>query len=88
MFAAMLMAAADRFGHMDGWGGGWMWLWGTLMMVITVLLIVWIVRVASGRQEPAGSADPIDGARAVLAERYARGELTTEEYQERRDHLA
>jgi putative membrane protein len=87
MNASMLMGAEEQFGHMNGWGGGWMWLWGTLMMVVTVLAIVWIVRAFSGRQEHAGPANATDTARAILAERYARGELTTEEYHERRDHL-
>ena len=73
-------------GHMDGWGGGWMWLWGALMMAIVAVTIVWFVRAtASG---PRGSASfGSDRARAILAERYARGELTTEEYRERLDHL-
>jgi len=73
-------------GHMDGWGGGWMWLWGALMMVIVAIAIVWLVRAAaSGTRGHAPSGS--DRARAILAERYARGELTTEEYRERLDHL-
>ena len=73
-------------GHMDGWGGGWMWLRGALMMVIVAVAVVWLVRAtASG---PRGSASVgSDRARAILAERYARGEMTTEEYRERLDPL-
>ena len=26
-------------GHMDRWGGGWMWLWGALMMAIVAIAI-------------------------------------------------
>jgi hypothetical protein len=38
-----------------------------------------------GSQQP--TRDPADRAREILAERYARGELTTEEYRERLEHL-
>lgn len=78
----------DRWDHMDGWGGGWMWLWGIAMMALFVVLIVWLVRAASGAS--AGSPppkDPTDRAREILAERYARGELTTDEYRERVEQL-
>lgn len=86
MDASQWMSTDGGFGHMDGWGGGWMWVWGTLMMVLTLLALVWLVRTVSGRN---GAAPPnhLDQARTILAERYARGELTTEEYRERLDHL-
>lgn len=74
----------DRWGHMDGWGGGWMWLWGLAIMVLVVVVIVWLIR--AGGRNGASSAprrDHADRAREILAERYARGELTTEEYRER-----
>jgi putative membrane protein len=78
----------DRWGHMGGWDGGWMWLWGIAMMLLFVVLIVWVVRSTTaghGSQQP--TRDPADRAREILAERYARGELTTEEYRERLEHL-
>ena len=36
---AQVVADTDGWGHMDGWGGGWMWLWGTLMMFSWVAII-------------------------------------------------
>lgn len=71
------------WGHMDGWGGGWMWLWGTLMMLSWVAIIaaaVWFV----GRSRDGARTSR---AREILDERYARGELTTEEYRERIEQL-
>jgi putative membrane protein len=82
---ASLAQRDDRWwgDHMSGWGGGWMWLWGTLMMLTWVALIaaaVWFLArsLGSGRG---------GRAREILEERYARGELTTEEYRERLDQL-
>jgi len=82
---ATLLAQTDDgwWGHMRGWGGGWMWLWGTLMMLTWVGLIavaVWLVARSLGGTRP-------NRAREILDERYARGELTTEEYRERLDGL-
>lgn len=74
-----------------GMGMGWGWVFGALVMVGVVLLIVLAVRVIGGGVSSRSSAPgPTVGtppgpgrARDVLDERYARGELTTEEYQER-----
>jgi len=71
------------WGHMDGWGGGWMWLWGTLMMLSWVVIIAAAVWAVSRSRD----GDRTSRAREILEERYARGELTTEEYRERLEHL-
>ena len=83
---AQVLADNDGWGHMDGWGGGWMWLWGTLMMFSLVAIIagaVWLF--ARGRDQASGGG--VTRARDILDERYARGELTTDEYRERLDQL-
>jgi putative membrane protein len=79
----MLGQSDDGWGHMDGWGGGWMWLWGTLIMLSWVAVIaaaVWLVARSLGVSRP-------NRAREILDERYARGELSTDEYRERLDQL-
>lgn len=78
------------FGY--GNGLGWMWLWGLLAVVGILVLIFVIVRVTTGgvkRNEESG-AFPTGAVsvgkttpRRILDERYAKGELTTEEYRER-----
>lgn len=68
------------------WMGG-EWLFGALIAAGVVLLIVLLVRLlrggvtrdVRGEQHLRGSST----ARELLNERYARGDLTTEEYQER-----
>ena len=74
-------------GFGNGMGMGWMWLFWLLMIVGAVLLVVVVVRAVGGgmtRTGDAGAASPKRSrARQVLDERYARGELTTEEYRER-----
>ncbi len=89
---ALLAVLADTWhgwNHMGGWGGGWMWLWGSAMMTLFVVLIVWLVRATSAGASPPREPErpPVDRAREILAERYARGELSTDEYRERASEL-
>lgn len=69
--------------HMSGWGWGMMgFFW--LFLVLIVALVVWAVWVAARR----GSGRPTrNGALAVLEERFARGDISPEEYRERREVL-
>ena len=78
------------YGYNDG--GVWMWVFGGLMMIGVVVLIglaVWAVVTATTRgtgvrTAPESSATGgRERTRQVLDERYARGEMTSEEYTER-----
>lgn len=76
-----------------GFGMGWWWAIGLLVAIALVWVLIRRVRAAgenSGQnnaQEPRdtdiGAAEPPGGARGILAERYSRGELSEQEYQER-----
>ena len=81
---------------MGGWGTGLMMLFGVLLLAGLVVLVVVLVRGMGGgsRQDqgtppgygpPAGPGPELGGVRArqILAERYARGEIDSEEYQAR-----
>ncbi|MEU8344859.1 SHOCT domain-containing protein [Spirillospora sp. NPDC048832] len=89
-YALVAAAPGDGWGHMGngGWSG-WMWLWGTAMVLFWVIVIgaaAWLVaRAAMPRRTrtPGSSAVRLEHAREILAERYARGEISTEEYDER-----
>lgn len=77
-------------GYGTGMGMGGAWAFGLLLIAGTVLLTVVVVRAINGGvRGGAGPAHTDDGrsstshAREVLDERYARGELATEEYRER-----
>ncbi|POH72558.1 hypothetical protein CVS27_15110 [Arthrobacter glacialis] len=81
---------------MGGYGStmGWTWLFWALLILGIVLLAVLAVRFFSsgpnrggtGRGQGPGTDGPdpgVSAARRILDERYARGELSTEEYTER-----
>ena len=66
-----------------------MWIWGPLMMIGFVIVVVFLVRGMAGGSavKAPPSPDPMDQARALLAERYARGELSSDEFDERRSRI-
>ena len=78
----------------DGDGSWMMWVFGGLMMVgvlVLIGLIAWAIVTATARAHPGhAAANPSTAdaggrgrTRQVLDERYARGEMTTDEYTER-----
>jgi len=68
---------------MDGWNDGWagaLWMvlaWGAILAVVFVL-------VRSMTNGPARGEHPSPGPLEILDERFARGEISAEEYAERR----
>ena len=78
---------------MMGCGGyvGWMWVWPALVVAGLVALIWLAVLLARGRtnlaHKGAGRDDADSGARRILDERYARGDIDEQDYHQRRDAL-
>jgi len=72
-------------GMMGGWGlfGGAMGLWGLLWMGLLVAVPLALGYALLGRE----SGDTDEQPLSVLRERYARGDLSDEEYERRRDRL-
>jgi putative membrane protein len=62
----------------DSWGDGWWPLW-PLLWVAVLATVIWLFVRRSKRT----GRDPLDQARGILAERFARGELSADEYRER-----
>lgn len=73
---------ADSGGHMWGWGGGMVfgWVFMTLLLIGVGALVYAATR---GSRQPGSGPSALD----VLHARYARGEIGREEYLERRSDL-
>jgi putative membrane protein len=75
-------------GMMDGgMMGGFEWFWAILWVVVLALLVagaIWLARTLTRPPNPPSGPGP---ARAELDLRYARGDLTREEYLQRRADL-
>jgi putative membrane protein len=79
----LLASSSDWHGH------GWFWLW-PLMLLFWLVVFLGLMRLFfwRGRLGPwAPYAGRAPDARAILAERYARGEISHGEYRERLGHL-
>jgi putative membrane protein len=84
--SALTIVLADT-DHMGDWGAGW-WIAMALMMVVfwglVIVGLVWLVRSLVPGRHSIHDRDP----REVLDHRLAIGEISVEEYRERRDLLS
>jgi putative membrane protein len=67
---------------------GWDWVWGTLMMIVfwgglAAVVIVGVRAFGGTGRRASGGAEAPD-ARAILEGRFARGEISEEEFEDRR----
>ena len=82
-----------RYGTgVGGFGAGWMVFFGALLLAGLIVLIVVLVRILAGGVRRHGTPSPGPGSAPgagyvqpaqILAERYARGEIDTDEYRAR-----
>jgi putative membrane protein len=83
MTAAYALTSLAAYGG-GGWGNdgdGW-WIFGPLFGLLWIALIATVVYLIVRRSRP-HEPTAFERARDILAERYARGEITGEEYRER-----
>ena len=87
---ALAQAPTEQFGHWHH-GGGWGWghmAFGSLMMIlfwggaifVIFLAVRWLGRGASGGTAPNTHKNAVE----ILQERFARGEIDKEEFEERK----
>lgn len=91
IFGTLVSTYGGGYGYEGMMGNGTWWWWAGLMMGIpAVILIVILVVVLGALREPAASPASGSGGNnplELLKQRYARGELSREEYLRTRDDL-
>ncbi len=84
----------DGYGMGHMWGGGWGMVFGPIFMIIVLVIIVaavalvlrWVFGGADDQSARSDDRDE-DAALRILRERFARGEIDREEFEERRRAL-
>ncbi len=87
VWAGGVHQGTGEYGHM--WGGGW--IFGPLMMIVfialifgvVVLVVRWLGGAGAGTPQGPKEKTPLD----ILEERFARGEIEREEFEQRRQAL-
>lgn len=66
--------------QMWGMGGVWMILWWIFLIAVIIGVVVFIIRQVK--------TEPKKSALDILKERYARGELSKQQFEERKNDIA
>lgn len=67
-----------------GWGWGFGWIFPVLMLLLIGVCVFMMARMWSGHDHGASSSSAL----RILSERFARGEISKEEFEEKRTILA
>ena len=98
-FTGALTVLGANVAQADVTGGGWHhgmmggggWFFGPIMMVVFFALLIGAVMIIArmiGPNRHAGDGgEPVDRALGILRERFAKGEITKEEFEEARKTL-
>lgn len=70
----------DGFGH--GWGMGWGWIIGIIVLLVVIWVFIRAMNQTGGRNEPERKSS-LD----ILKDRYARGDISREEFEEKKRDL-
>jgi len=84
--SVLTIAQSGHWSDGEPWDNGWWLVWRFSMLLLFVVVIgfvFWWARRSSWRREPTGA----ERARDILAERFARGEISAEEYRERLEQI-
>jgi putative membrane protein len=76
-----MMDGLGSHGWGMGFGMGWWWIIG----IVLVVLIVWLVSRTANKSNPDNTPDK--SAHDILKERYARGDIDKAEFEERKKDL-
>lgn len=78
-----MMHRFGEYGWGMGYGMGWWWIIGIIIMVIIVWMVVKAINQTNYSNTRLGNKSALD----ILKERYARGEIDKEEFDERKNNL-
>ncbi len=70
-------------GHWFGFGGGFMW----IIWILFIVAVIWVIKSAASSGRSGEPPVTRESALEILKVRYARGEISAEEYQRMRREI-
>jgi putative membrane protein len=82
----MMWGYGNDWNMMGGWGGGFNMIVWPLIIVVLVVGVIWFMRSPSysGAGRPERRSSGLD----ILKERYARGEITRDEFLQKKQEIS
>ena len=68
-------------------GGGFMWLVWVFLLILLVVIIGVVLTIASKNKNSGQNIQSIETSLDIIKKRYAKGEITKEQYDEMKNHL-
>ena len=65
------------------WGGGWMMIFWWILIIAIILIAIRVIMRGRTNQSNNQAGSPLE----ILKQRYAKGEITKEEFEERKSDL-
>ncbi|MFP4186388.1 MAG: SHOCT domain-containing protein [Thermoplasmata archaeon] len=87
--APIILNGNDTHHPMEDWsmmGGAW-WIWLILVIAVILVIGVLIALLLNGSSNGSNRSSTNKSAEQILDERYARGEITEEEYREKKKEM-
>lgn len=75
------------WGVMNGWGYGGGFIWSIIWMIIQIALVIGAIYLIVSLFRNNRIGEKRNDAIEILRERYAKGEISEDEYLERKKHL-
>jgi putative membrane protein len=82
-FSGICYRTEQKYRHFHFFGGGWMMIFWWILIIAVIVIVIRVMMQSGKKQSKSQDESPLE----ILKRRYAKGEITKEEYEERKKDL-